>query len=243
MSENQISAEFQVSSGKIEIVYPTGFTRPPNRDHPAFCQCWRCFAAAMGGFIDRLASTTASGQWSIFLTQSYKTPVYPWARGFPRRSEPHPDFVHRFPRFLISWLEREFDSGFEYFCADQYGEIGGRLHQHFGISSPAIMRASTELASLHRAGRKCLPQTLKPLQEMLWTHAGFNRILPWIYPASFYIGRYIGRDAARCHWEWRVGSEIPQTPSVKSAIGRVVVAPSADLPSERFRNVLGRWHR
>ena len=243
MDENRVRIEFQSSSGKLEIVYPDGLTRAPKPGHPAFCQCWRCFANAMGGFIDELASKTASGQWSLFLTQSYKTPTYPWAKGFPRRSEPHPDFVHHFPHFMMSWLEREFGSGFEYFYADQYGETGGRLHQHFGISSPAIIQPSAELASLRKAGRKCLPEILRPLQQMLWERAGFHRILPWVYPASFYIGRYIGRDAARCHWEWRVGADDRQAPLVKSAIGREVVAPSSDIPSKHFRNVLGRWHR
>jgi hypothetical protein len=144
---------------------------------------------------------------------------------------------------MMSWLEREFGSGFEYFYADQYGETGGRLHQHFGISSPAIIQASAELASIRETGGKRLPEILKPLQKMLWERAGFNRILPWVYPASFYIGRYIGRDAARCNWEWRVGPDGQQTSFVKSAIGRVVVAPSADLPSIHFRNVLEGWHR
>lgn len=243
VDEDRVGVEFDSSSRKLEIIYPTGYSHARVPEHRAFCQCWRCFSSAMGGFIDGLANKTDSGEWSLFLTQSYKTSVYPWAKGFPRRSEPHPDFVHHFPHFMISWLEREFDSRFEYFYADQFGEIGGRLHQHLGISSPAIIQASADLAEMQKAGEKGLPEILKPFQKMLWDRAGFNRILPWVYPASFYIGRYIGRDAAECHWEWRVGDDLRNISTIGKGIGHTDITRSPELPSKHFRNVLKRWHR
>jgi hypothetical protein len=198
----------------------------------------------MGGFIDDLGAKTTFGRWLFFLTLTYRTPAYPWIKGFPRRSEPHPDFVHHFFNFMISWMGKQFGSPVEYFCADQFGETGGRLHQHAGISSPGLSQASSDLATLQQEGKRRLPEELKPLQRMLWDRAGFNRILPWLHPASYYIGRYIGRDASRCYWQWRVGPECsPVSPRI-NPIGRKVIAPSPELPAEHYRGgVLRRWHR
>jgi hypothetical protein len=213
--------------------------------HPAGCGCWRCYSQSVRKFIDTLGSKTASGQWQFFLTQSYRTRSYPWARGFPRRSEPNPDFVHHFSDFLISWLEREFGPPVEFFFADQYGEAGGRLHQHFGISGPGLSTVFSKLCTLHRTGMtKQLPAELKSFQLMLWERAGFNRILPWLHPASFYIGRYIGRDAIRCYWDFRVGSALPPESRPAVTVGRTVIASSSDLPAEYYRGgLLRRWHR
>jgi hypothetical protein len=244
MDGREVQIEFATDSGKLQIAYPPGMTPSPPREHTAFCSCWRCFSKTMGGFIDELGGRTIARGWSLFLTQTYRTPDHPWIKRFPRRSEPHPDFVHHFSEYMISWLEREFDSPVEFFSADQFGESSGRLHQHLGISSPSLIQPSAELARLQRAGKKGLPDKLKPFQRMLWDRAGFNRILPWLHPASHYIGRYIGRDASRCHWDWRVAAEGPPIASDKSPVGRVVVAPSPDLPSEKYHaQILRRWHR
>jgi hypothetical protein len=220
-------------------------TRESDSQHAPACGCWRCYSQSVGAFIDQLGVKTLVGHWQFFLTQSYRTPSYPWAKGFPRRSEPHADFVHHFSDYLISWLAKEFGPPAEFFFADQYGESSGRLHQHFGISGPGLSTVFEKLTALHSDGKKNqLPNELKPFQRMLWERAGFNRILPWLHPASFYIGRYIGRDASRCYWDWRLES----TPSPESrpapAVGRVVVAASCNVPAEYYRGgILGRWHR
>jgi hypothetical protein len=111
----------------------------------------------------------------------------------------------------------------DFFSVHQFGGIGGRLHQHCGLSWPGLFE-----------------YRWRDLQEMLWRNAGFNRILPWKMDAGYYIGRYIGRAAERSHWDFRVGPE-PVRPCV--TVGRQVIAASADLSSSAFRNVLERWHR
>jgi hypothetical protein len=113
----------------------------------------------------------------------------------------------------------------EYFVADQFGETGGRLHLHCGLSWPGMFE-----------------YRWKDLQEMLWKGAGFNRILPWEMDAGYYLGRYIGRDAERCQWDFRVGLESMRAPV---SVGRRVVAESAapDDSSRAYRQALGKWHR
>jgi hypothetical protein len=223
----------------------TDETHESNLQHRAGCDCWRCYSLSVGAFIDELGSKTAAGQWQFFLTQSYRTPSYPWAKGFPRRSEPHPDFVHHFSDFMIGWLAREFGPPVEFFVADQYGETGGRLHQHFGISGLGLSAPFSKLVALHQAKKKNqLPDELKPFQRMLWDRAGFNRILPWLHPASFYVGRYIGRDSSRCYWDWRIESAPSPISRPIATVGRVVLAASCDLPAQHYRGgVLRRWHR
>jgi hypothetical protein len=124
---------------------------------------------------------------------------------------------------MISWIEREVHARVEFFCVDQFGETGGRLHQHCGLSWPGLFE-----------------YRWKDLQRMLWESAGFNRILPWKMDAGYYVGRYIARDAQRSHWDFRAGPEHVRSPVV---VGRQVIAPSVDLPSSAFRDVLRRWHR
>jgi hypothetical protein len=220
-------------------------TRRSDSPHATTCVCWRCYSRHIGAFIDQLGPQTVAGQWQLFLTQSYRTHTYPWAKGFPRRSEPHPDFVHHFDDYFISWLAREFGPPVEFFYADQYGEAGGRLHQHFGISGPGLSSAFENLVALHSTGKtNQLPKELKPFQQMLWDRAGFNRILAWLHPASFYIGRYIGRDASRCNWDWHLESAPSPESRPVAEVGRVVVAASRDLPATFYRgSILGRWHR
>ena len=194
------------------------------RKHHAACCCWLCYADRMGGFVDQLGARTAAGSWKWFLTQSYRTSDSPWGKGFPiQQPEPSSEFVHHFFEQMISWIEQQVHCRVDFFTVDQFGEIGGRLHQHCGLSWPGLFE-----------------YRWKDLQQMLWEKAGFNRILPWEMDAGFYIGRYIGRDAERCHWDFRVGED-PVRPCVP--VGRQVIAASDPLPAKAFRNVLGRWHR
>ncbi len=198
--------------------------RTRQRAHGDSCQCWRCLSKRMGAYIDDLGKHTATGRWLWFVTLTYRTPLHPWGRGFPRpHPGPSPEFVHHFFTYMISWIERQVHCPVEYFVADQYGEEGQRLHQHCALSWPALFE-----------------YRWKYLQRMLWKSAGFCMILPWRRDAGYYIGRFIGRDAERCQWDFRVGPEPARSPV---QVGRVVVAPSAPLPSSEFRKVLRRRHR
>jgi hypothetical protein len=145
---------------------------------------------------------------------------------------------------MIRWLENDLRERVEYFVADQYGEIGGRLHQHIGLASNSLVGAAEELSAMREADSKTtrLPEVLRPFASTLWTEAGFNRILPWELDAGYYIGRYIGRDAGRCHWDFRVGSEPVR---LLQSVGRNVVAvsPALDDSSKAYRGVLQGWHR
>jgi hypothetical protein len=215
------------------------------RKHRAPCRCWLCYADRMGGFIDRLGKQTTAEKWALFLTQSYRTRSFPWAKRFPmEQPQPSPDFVRHFVGRMIRWLEAELRECVEYFIAEQYGEIGGRLHQHIGLSSPVLVQLAEELAAMRRAHPRTtrLPETLKPFATMLWDKAGLNRILPWEEDAGYYIGRYIGRDARRCQWDFRVG---PEPVRLLHPVGREVVAvsPAPDDSSDAYRQVLGKWHR
>lgn len=215
------------------------------RKHGAACSCWLCYADRMGAWVDRLAEHTKPRRWCLFITQTFRTPTYPWARGFPvEQPEPNPVFVRHFIGRMIRFLEGQLRERIEFFYADQYGERGGRLHQHVGFSSPVLLQAARELSSMRQADpqTKRLPDLLNPLAVMLWKQAGFNRILPWETDAGYYIGRYIGRDAARCHWDFRVGPEpVRRIP----AVGRQVVVESRvpDDSSDAYRQALSGWHR
>jgi hypothetical protein len=197
------------------------------RKHGASCTCWRCFADRMGEHIDQLGKKTAAGGWLWFVTLTFRTPHFPWMRGFPiEQPEPSPDFVHHFFARMVAWLEGEVHSRVEYFVADQFGEVGGRIHLHCGLSWPGLFE-----------------YRWKPLQQMLWDKAGFNRILRWEKDAAFYIGRYIGRDAARAHWDWNVGAREPIR--TVSPVGRNVIVTSVvpDDSSSAYRQTAGTWHR
>jgi hypothetical protein len=191
----------------------------------------------MGGFIDKLGKQTAAGRWLWFVTLTYRTKDFPWVKGFPiEQPEPHPDFVHRFfsrdsdvRPGMIQWIEREVHARVEYFVVDQYGEVGGRLHQHCGLSWPGLFVYRWKL-----------------LWEKLWNEAGWNRILPWEEDAGFYIGRYIGRDAEKSYWDFRVGSEPIRKPV---EVGRRVITRSTFPYGEtrrlfnECRPTIPGWHR
>lgn len=201
------------------------------RKHRASCTCWLCFADRTGNFIDKLGQRTAAGRWLWFLTLTFRTPDFPWARGFPvEQPKPNADFVRHFFALMIAWLQRQIHARVEYFVAHQFGEINGRLHLHCGLSWPGLFE-----------------YRWRDLQSMLWDRGGFNRILPWEMDAGYYIGRYIGRDAGRSDWDFRVGSEVVRTPV---AVGRTVVAVSRGVPDESgqessraYRQTMSRWHR
>lgn len=200
------------------------------KKHRATCHCWFCYADRMGGFIDSLGKRTEAGGWLWFLTLTFRTPSFPWARGFPiEQPQPASDFVHNFFARMIQWIEREVHARVEYFVVDQFGEVGGRLHQHCGLSWPCLFE-----------------YRWKDLQEKLWDEAGFSRILPWEKDAGFYIGRYIGRDAERSHWDFRVGASPVRTPV---PVGRRVIVRSA-VPGGETRKLFDEcrpkihgWHR
>jgi hypothetical protein len=200
------------------------------KKHGASCQCWLCYADRMGAFIDNLGRRTRAGRWLWFVTPTYRTKHFPWAKGFPiEQPEPSPDFVHNFFAGMIQWIEREVHARVEYFTADQFGEVGGRLHQHCGLSWPGLFE-----------------YRWKDLQEKLWKEAGFNRILPWEEDAGYYIGRYIGRDAQRSYWNFRVGHE-PDRP--RAEVGRRVMVHSK-FPDGQTRKLFDEcrptirgWHR
>jgi len=185
-----------------------------------------CLADRMGACVDTLGGRTRAGAWKWFLTLTARTPHYPWARGFPiEQPQPHPDFMHHFFARMIRWIESQVHAPVEYFTADQFGELGGRLHLHCGLSWPGLFE-----------------YRWKDLQAMLWKEAGFNRILPWEMDAGYYIGRYIGRDAERCHWDFGIGPEPVRSPV---PVGRQVVAvsPSPGDSSAEYRRTWQRWHR
>ena len=139
--------------------------------------------------------------------------------------QPSPDFVRHFFEWMICWIERQVHCRVEYFLGHQFGEIGGRLHLHAGLSWPGLFE-----------------YRWKDLQNMLWERAGFNRILPWKEDAGYYIGRYIGRDAGRTDWDFSVGKQSALT---ARPMGRQVVvrSPVPDDSSQGYRKTSGRWHR
>jgi hypothetical protein len=196
------------------------------KKHRAACKCWLCFSDRMGKFIDQMGQRTAARRWLWFLTLTFRTPNYPWIRGFPvEQPQPCPDFVHHFFDWIVIWIERQVHCRVEYFVVDQFGETGGRLHLHCGLSWPGLFE-----------------YRWKDLQSMLWKGAGFNRILPWEQDAGYYIGRYIGRETETCHWDFRVGHGQVSAPI---QVGRQVIVHSR-VPgdsSQAYRQTSGRWHR
>lgn len=215
------------------------------RKHRASCACWLCYADRQGKFIDDLGKRSVSGRWAVFLTLTYRTHEMVKRLNAPTlRPEPHPDFVHNFFERMIRWLETEIVERVEFFAVDQYGSQGGRLHQHAGITSPGLFSAAQELAAMRKTDPHTtrLPERLKPFARMLFDKAGHNRIHPWEMDAGYYIGRYIGRDAGRSHWDFRVG---PEPVRQIASVGRQVIAESPCLSdsSNAYRQALSRWHR
>jgi len=182
----------------------------------------------MGEFIDDLGRKTVAGHWLWFVTLSFRTPHYPWIDGFPiEQPRPNADFVENFFNRMLAWIERQVHCSVEFFVAHQFGELNGRHHLHFGVSWPNLF-----------------DYRWKPLQQMLWQNAGYNKILPWLQGASYYIGRYIGRDAHRANWRWNVG--IGESPvRLLRPVGRKIIAVSSvpDESSAPYRMTARTWHR
>ncbi len=242
-------AKVQYVDGALRVFYPDGRVEPRlcvrtnmrrefcpcapcrvlrRRKHRASCTCWLCFTDRMGAFIDQLGRGTAARRWLWFLTLTFRTPNFPWKKGFPMEQPmPCPDFVRSFHAKMLAWVSREVHSEIEFFTAHQFGEINGRIHLHCGLSWPGLFE-----------------YRWRDLQAMLWRDAGFNRILPWKQDAAYYIGRYIGRDAHRANWDWNVGNR-EQPIRLLSSLGREVVAasPVPEESSRAYRQTMGSWHR
>ena len=188
--------------------------------HEEGCGCWRCLSYHMGRFIDSLGSQTDSGEWQVFATITYKTPSYPWCRGFPTGGfgRPKADFAHHLFARLIAHLEAEVGFRVDYVAADQLGGRFGRLHQHAILSAQGLAEYSRT-----------------DIWEWLKERAGWSRVLPFEQGAAFYISRYIGRDFNRCEWDLRIGERHLCDVDVP-AVGGVVVAQSADMPKAFFHN-------
>jgi len=194
--------------------------------HPSACPCWRCYANEMGRWIDSLGPETGPGRWQIFGTITYATKLPPWRRGFPLLAgRPKADFAHHLFDRLVLHIEAELGPQADYVVADQFGHINGRFHQHAILAAP---------------GLDTYPR--KRLWEWLKERAGWSRILPFKQGAAFYISRYIGRDANRCEWLLRVG-EGRLSIEQPSDVGRVIVARSAAMPREYFKNSLAARKR
>src|SRR5712692_6352697 len=90
------------------------------RKHRAACRCWLCYSDRMGAFVDRLGRRTVARRWLWFLTLTFRTPHFPWAKRFPiEQPEPCPDFVHHFFARMILWIEGQIHASVDYFAADQ----------------------------------------------------------------------------------------------------------------------------
>jgi hypothetical protein len=188
--------------------------------HEDGCQCWGCLSNDLGRYIDFLGKETGPGEWQVFATITFRTPTYPWQRGFPTggSGRPKPEFAHHLFDRLILHLESEVGSRLDYVVADQLGEKGGRLHQHAILAAPGLGEYSRT-----------------SIWAWLNQKAGWNRILPFEQGAAFYISRYIGRDINRCEWDLRIGDR--QLSGLDpSAIGGVVVAQSAPMAKAFFHN-------
>lgn len=216
-------------TGMLRVYCPCAPCRVLRRKkHRADCHCYLCFSDRMGKFVDDLGRETQAGRWLWFITLTFRTPHFPWCDGFPiEQPQPNADFVEHFFARMLRWIEQEVHCPVEFFVAHQFGELGGRIHLHCGLSWPNLFE-----------------YRWNELQAMLWKSAGFNRILPWEQDAGYYIARYIGRDAHRANWRWNVG--IHSAPlRLLRPIGRNVIAasPAPDNSSREFRRTMGAWHR
>ena len=112
--------------------------------HKDGCGCWRCLSNHMGRYIDSLGRETGPRKWQVFATITFRTPTYPWQRGFPTGGcgRPKPEFAHHLFDRLILHLESELGSRLDYVVADQLGERGGRLHQHAILAAPGLAEYS-----------------------------------------------------------------------------------------------------
>jgi hypothetical protein len=194
--------------------------------HDAGCGCWKCLAQVLGAWVDVQAPRTEPGRWQVFGTTTFRTPDYPWKKGFPMLSpRPSPLFGSHLFSSMVDHLEHELSARVDYVVADQLGALGGRFHQHWIL-------AAEGLGDYPR----------KAIWKWLWDRAGWNRVLPFEHGAAYYIGRYIGRDVTRCEWDLRIGDRGATLP-VPLPIGRTEIVRSADLPRNEFHKTVNAWHR
>ena len=183
-------------------------------------------AQALGAWVDAKASETEPGRWNVFGTTTFRTPDYPWKKGFPMLTpRPSPHFASHLFDSMIHHLERELSARVDFVVADQLGTIGGRFHQHW------ILAAN---------GLDAYPR--KAIWKWLRDRAGWNRVLPFEHGAAYYIGRYIGRDVSKCDWDLRIG-EYARIKHIPLAVGRTEIVRSAELPRKEFHKTISAWHR
>ena len=182
--------------------------------HEVNCRCVKCYADTLGGWIDELGRKTPAGTWQVFGTLTYATRNYPWQRGFPMTGSgrPHPDFAHNLFADFVLHLETELGQPIDYVVADQFGSLGGRFHQHCLLAAPGLAAHSRTA-----------------IWEWFQSRAGWSRILPFEQGAAFYISRYIGRDANKCEWSFRVEEMLAPLQIDKQPLGRVVLVHSAPV--------------
>jgi hypothetical protein len=181
----------------------------------------------MGKWIDGLAKETSTGAWQIFGTATFRTPNYPWQRGFPMGGsyKPSVHFVHKTFDQTVKRLEDKLAASVDYFVADQLGSANQRLHQHFILAALGLDR---------------YPRT--DIWKFLFDKAGMNRILRFEQGAAFYIGKYIGRDVSSCDWDYRLASH-PPGPPMPVLIGKTEIVRSVDAPKDEYKRTVKGWHR
>lgn len=179
-------------------------------------------ARVLGQWLDALGSQTTVGAWLLFITITYRAAINPWRRGFPMTcsDRPSPEFSHYVFGSLIEHLEREISSPIAFVVADQYGNAGGRFHQHALVSGRGLDR---------------YPR--RKVGKWLRTNAGFNRVLPFKRGAAYYLANYIGRNLEQAEWTLEMGGTQSVHPHQQKA-GGIEVARSANLPSDCFHHTL-----
>jgi hypothetical protein len=191
--------------------------------HDTTCNCNRCFAHALGEWIDGLGKKTASGRWVKFATITYRTPSYPWRKDFPQ-GRVSPEFGNHFFDYFIRHLQADMGERVDYVETNQYGNLNGRFHQH------AILAA---------VGLDQYPN--RKLESWLRKHAGYSRVLPFRHGAAHYVARFAGREMQQAEWRLRIGNEDERV--VWRPKRGIVVAHSARLPSECFHQCLRNRRR
>jgi hypothetical protein len=195
-----------------------------NSGHKPLCTCWRCITDILGAWLDSLGTETSTGRWLRFVTITYATLTYPWARGFPRSGSgrPSPDFAQITFISFISQLEEWTGAQVDYVLCAQFGDRNGRFHQH-------CLLAGEGLGKLSR----------RRIEGWLNRHAGYSRVLPFRRGAAFYLGSYIGRQVESTDWELRIGKK--ETLPPKSNRAGDVIARSANVVHSIYhQNLPGR---
>ena len=119
---------------------------------------------------------------------------------------------------LIDHLSAELGTRIEYVRADQRGELFGRFHVHALIAA---------------CGLDTYP--LRRIEDWLRVRVGWSRALPFREGAGRYLARYIGRNLQTADWQIKIGNDPSKSPV---EVGKKVIAESADVPSEFFRQSL-----